>query len=239
MWGLPLAFRNIFNKVKNPTVFKEPQKPKQMRTCIDLSKWNSTHPSQDGRDVNWNEIANNIPMIDAAIFRASEGATNADPSFQRYVMGAISKGIPWGAYHFATWNSSDEVKDATEEARFFIKTLKTVPLPTYKIWLDTETNKKNIILTPPELQRYIETFFAELDAQGYHNYGLYASPGFVNQFYPDGHPFGTLPLWVANYTNKPQPKIPKGWNTYELWQYSDQGIVKGIKTRVDLNRFHP
>lgn len=236
MWGVPLIFRRAIQAIKPKP---QPPKPKKMRHAIDLSKWNSTHPSQDGRDVNWNEIAQNVPMIDAAIFKASEGSNKVDPAFQRYVIGAVSKEIPWGAYHFATWNSNDEVADATQEARHFLKTLKTVPYPTYKIWLDVETNKTNIILNPQELVRYIQTFFAELEAQGYPNYGLYGSRGFLDSFLPRNHPFGQIPLWIAHYTNKPQPTLPHGWNTYELWQYTDQGICRGIKTRADLNRFAP
>lgn len=239
MGGIPLGFRNILNKIKNPTVLKEPIKPKKMRTAIDISKWNSQRASQDGSDVNWNQIAQNVPMIDAAIFKASEGSNKVDPAFQKYVMGAISKGVPFGFYHFATWNDNDEVSDATQEARHFLKTIKSVPYPTYKIWLDVETNKTNIILTPPELVRYIQTFFAELEAQCYPNYGLYGSRGFLDSFLPSNHPFGNIPLWIAHYTAKPKPTLPRGWSTYELWQYTDQGTVSGIKTRVDLNRFAP
>lgn len=47
---------------------------------------------------------------------------------------------------------------------------------------------------------------------------------------------GRFPLWVANYTKRSKPIMPKGWKDYVLWQYTDKGRVPGIRSSVDFNR---
>jgi nucleoid-associated protein YgaU len=49
--------------------------------------------------------------------------------------------------------------------------------------------------------------------------------------------FSEYPLWIAHYTEKPRPRLPKGWKRWTLWQYTDQGRVSGIGGRCDLDRF--
>ncbi len=55
--------------------------------------------------------------------------------------------------------------------------------------------------------------------------------------------FGEWPLWVASYRNDP-PLLPVGpagepapWKTWTIHQHSNKGIVAGIRSPVDLNRF--
>jgi len=197
--------------------------------AIDISKWNGT--------VDFKAMQSNVPKVDLVIIRASEGDKNADPKLQGYVNGCNKYGFPINVYHFATWNDSDEVGDSTKEAQFLIKCLDKAGLPrTTKVWLDTESNKTNIILSREEMKRYIETFFEVLRQNGWNDYGIYAGKGFVSAFYPLPNPFGNIDLWVASYNGKTKPTMPPGWNKYYLWQYTDKGTVKGIKTQVDLNR---
>lgn len=44
------------------------------------------------------------------------------------------------------------------------------------------------------------------------------------------------PLWVANYTSRSKPLMPKQWQEYALWQYSKKGTIAGINGAVDFNR---
>lgn len=45
------------------------------------------------------------------------------------------------------------------------------------------------------------------------------------------------PLWVARYTSAEDPGTPKSWQSagWSVWQYSCEGEVPGIETKVDLN----
>ena len=51
-----------------------------------------------------------------------------------------------------------------------------------------------------------------------------------------------LQKWVANYENPLGPRLPDGWETYLLWQYSEtgSGAYYGCGSiHVDLNRWNP
>jgi lysozyme len=43
------------------------------------------------------------------------------------------------------------------------------------------------------------------------------------------------PLWIADYRYKPEVPLP--WEEWAFWQYTNQGLVRGIGNKVDLNRF--
>lgn len=193
---------------------------------IDVSKWNGK--------IRWNEVATNEEKVDFAIIRSTEGVGNRDPMLVRNVAGAINAGIPWTCYHFATWNKKDAVEDATEEANEFIEVINALGTkPSMKLVLDTESNKDKIILTPPEVVVYIKTFESVLLSAGY-EMRLYIGNGFVDGKLPKNHGLGYLDLWLTHFNKK--PRIPNGWKEYWAWQYTEEGRVKGIDTKVDLNR---
>jgi lysozyme len=50
--------------------------------------------------------------------------------------------------------------------------------------------------------------------------------------------FGDYPLWLAEYTSAPMPRIPGGWKTWTFWQYSQDGRIDGVDGAVDLDRFN-
>lgn len=203
-------------------------KPKAM-FAIDISKWNGK--------VDFEALRFNSPKVDLVIIRCSEGNKNADPMFATNVRGCKAEGFLWQVYHFCTWNDADEVKDATGEAKFLISQLEAVNAPKdTRFWIDTESNKTNIILSRAEMGIYLDTFINVMAAAGYTNPGIYGGKGFISSFYPLNHKYGNLPLWVASYNGKTKPTMPPGWKTYELWQYTDKGQVKGVKTACDLNR---
>lgn len=46
------------------------------------------------------------------------------------------------------------------------------------------------------------------------------------------------PLWHAQYTTEPCPRIPPPWTDWAFWQYTSKGRVAGIAGDVDLDRWH-
>lgn len=46
------------------------------------------------------------------------------------------------------------------------------------------------------------------------------------------------PLWLAQHTNAPAPKVPLPWSVCVVWQYSRTGDIGG-KSPIDLNRWGP
>lgn len=184
--------------------------------------------------IDWAKVATNIPRIDAAILKATEGSTHYDKKFSANVAGCEKNNIPWGAYHFATWNNQDVRTDAIAEASFFIKRVKEVGKPKLPMVLDVETNKP-LNLSKDQVYLYIKTFIAELVAAGY-DFAIYSSPGFLESYLPTDHKLGSSKLWIAHYTKKPAPRIPFGWKNVWLWQFTDQGKCDGVRTACDLNK---
>ena len=198
-------------------------------------RMNGIDISHNNGIVDWNRVAKqNVPVVDFAILKATEGATTVDKKFAINAEGCIKNGIRWGAYHFATWNMKDVVADARQEAAHFISRVKSVGKPDLPMVLDVETNKP-LTLTRKEVLLFITTFVQELVAAGY-DFALYSSPGFLNSYLPEDHNLGSWKLWLAHYTNKPEPRLPFGWKKYWIWQYTDKGQVKGVATLCDMNR---
>lgn len=46
--------------------------------------------------------------------------------------------------------------------------------------------------------------------------------------------FKDYQIWVAGYSDSPPSSAPNSW---QFWQYTDQGAVNGIHGRVDRNAF--
>lgn len=192
---------------------------------IDVSHHNGT--------IDWNKVKQDTQNIVGAIIKSSEGATGVSNKFYANVQGCINAGLPWSAYHFATWNDENEERDATQEAEHFLKTVKKAGgKPGLPLVLDVESNNP-IPYTKDEMVVFVKTFVDRVIKDGY-DIAIYASPGFLNLYFPKNHPFVNLPLWVADYTGAINP-VP-GWTKYWLHQYSEKGKVQGIKTNVDMNK---
>lgn len=189
---------------------------------IDISKWNGI--------IDFAKLKKNVELV---IIKASEGIGTADKKFKEYVAGCVTNNIPWGAYHFATFNSQDVAKDAATEAYFFINTIKATGQKPVVMVLDTETNDTKLPINGNKLESYCSIFLSILEREGF-NAAIYMSPGF-SWFLPKTHKLGKYKLWVADY-NEPINPI-NGWKKPWLHQYTDKGTVPGINTKVDLNKF--
>lgn len=182
--------------------------------------------------IDWAKVATNVPKVDGAILKASEGATGKDIKFLENVLGCVKNNIPWGAYHFATWNDENEKKDAAQEAAHFISRIKQAGKPSLPVVLDIESNNP-IPYTKQEMVDYVQTFTNAISEAGY-EVAIYGSPGFLNSYLPTDHPFTDIKLWVADYTGAINP-VP-GWKNIWLHQYTQDGRCAGVVTNCDLNR---
>lgn len=183
--------------------------------------------------VKWGEVAKNSIKVDFAILKATEGVTVQDRQFLNNVIGCRANGIPWSAYHFATFNSKNMVTDAKAEAAAFIKRVRMAAgKPDLPLVLDIESNKP-LPYTREEINLYTQTFLNEVQGAGY-RVAIYSSPGFLNSYLPPNHQFGKYPLWVADYTNEINKVM--GWKSYWIHQYTDKGKCMGVATACDLNR---
>ncbi len=160
--------------------------------------------------------------------KATEGLTSKDPSFASHYAGARSVGIPVGAYHYFKPSASPEA-----QAAHFLKTANLKPGDLLPV-LDLESRIKK-----PTQERVNDALtFLKVVADKIGRLPiLYTGPAFLNEL-NNPQEFYNYPLWLANYRRK-GPKVPPPWNTWNFWQYSDEGQISGINAdAVDYDLFN-
>lgn len=188
---------------------------------IDISHY------QNREDIDWENltIANGTIPLKFIVLRATMGTKSKDKHYQHYWKKAKKHQLIRGAYHFYRPN-----EDPVKQANNFISSVKLsegdlIPIldiekePTQisneklienlKIWLD-------IVEKEYGRKPIIYTF--------YHYYKDYLRGNFED-----------YPVWLANYNDVPEPSEEDQW---KIWQFTENGIVQGIKTKVDLNIFN-
>ena len=185
---------------------------------IDISKYQ--------QDIVWDEVT-----VDFIYIKASEGQDFIDLSAEAHGLAAQAAGKKFGYYHFATPKEGD----AKLEARDFVKALNSLPVGTLPPVLDLEQNKTN--LTKAKMEQWSHDFLEEvLLLTGVKCALIYGSPGFLDSNLPADHTLGKYGLWLAHYTTRPEPRLPKGWDSYLIWQHTDKGVAAGFPKPVDMNR---
>jgi len=187
--------------------------------------------------VDWKKVAASGRTF--AIIKATQGLTRNDPVAMAHATGAKAAGLKIGYYHFANINNAPD-----KEALHFHEVVKTLPKPDLYPVLDIETNndsdkaKQQGVkpLTPIQIQEWIKNYIAALAKLGYAKTVIYSYRPFLDVNLPANHPFGSNPLWIAQYNKNAAPKLPRGWKDYVIWQYSGTGKLDGVPVPIDLNR---
>jgi lysozyme len=174
--------------------------------------------------IPWPEVA--AGEHDFAFTLGTAGLTFLDPLFDYHWTHLRRNGLRRGVYHFFVLHD-----DAEEQARFFID---NVPLTVGDLRpvVDIETLGDD---PPADVAGRLATFVRLLEE----HYGakpiIYTGPVFWDTYVSDA--FGEHPLWIAEY-GVDAPRIPKGWETWHLWQWKGNATVGTTKRVVDLNRFN-
>lgn len=138
------------------------------------------------------------------IHKATQGLKYVDPTYEERRKAAEEEGLLWGAYHFGV---REEGKDQAEHFLELVRNDSQV-LPV----LDIEENGGNSI-TPKQAEYFVNNIH---EATGRLPL-IYGSAYFLKDF---AVPTLTkCPLWLARWG--PEPLLPKGWNNWVLWQYTD------------------
>lgn len=185
---------------------------KHLNIFVDLSHHN--------KNVNFTEAKQD--GISAVILKATEGLDWVDPKYAERKIAAEKENMLWGAYHFGTGSSN-----GTNQAKHFLRTAFTNNAVIRAI-LDIEINSRGKYMSVEQAEdfvRHVQEKTGRLPL-------IYGSAYFLEKY---NTPLLTsCPLWIASYTKKKEPVMPKGWNNWYLWQYTD-GVtgagpyqVKGI-----------
>lgn len=175
--------------------------------------------------IDWHTVADTSTRF--AIIRVAYGAGFKDPRFEENWAGAKEAGLIRGLYQY--YRPSH---DPLEQAQLVIDSIAHDPLRSndLPVVLDFETTEeRSTEAIREDLHIWLQ---AVEDATG--KRPLIYAAAFMQDVL--GDEFSDYPLWVANYTTQ-CPKVPKGWDSWRMWQYTDQGQVDGIVGDVDRNLF--
>lgn len=185
--------------------------------CIDISEWNC--------DIDFNKVKKS--GVTCVILRAGYGKdpNQEDNEFQKYYKQAKAADLNVGAYWYSYATSVDAAK---AEVRNCMKTIqgKEFDLP---VFLDVEEYRQ-AVLPRRTLTDIISAFCDGIKSYGY-DVGMYSAKSMlVDSAYPDELSSKYL-IWIAA-PNTSYSDLP---SYVDLWQYSWNGKVDGIRNDVDLN----
>lgn len=182
---------------------------------------------QNREDIKWDSlsIGNKTIPLEFVVMRATMGNRSADKHFDDFWELAKKHDLIRGAYHFYR---ADE--DPVIQANNFLENVKleSGDLPPI---LDIEkipkrkTNKKLI----EDLKiwcKIVEEAYGEKPI-------IYTYYHYYKDFLKGE--FDDYPLWLANYNDVPIPSPNDEW---DFWQFTENGIVHGINTKVDLDIYN-
>lgn len=188
---------------------------------IDISHY------QRKEDINWDSLSlgNGAVPIEFIVLRATMGNRGADRHFDEFWQKAKGKGLIRGAYHFYR---ADE--DPVLQATNFLENvhLESGDLPPV---LDIEKlpRRKNREKLKEDLK-----LWCKIVEEKYRTKPIIYTYYHYYKDYLKGE-FDDYPLWLANYNDVPAPSPDDNWR---FWQFSENGIVHGINSKVDLNVYN-
>ena len=177
---------------------------------IDVSKHNGA--------VNWSQVASS--GIDFTFIKVGSAKSGVDPQFAANITGAQAAGIRTGVYLYSYATTPEE---AANEANMVLQWIEPYTV-NYPIVFDIEDSCHKG-LSDQQMIDIVNAFCFAIDAAGYYP----AVYSYRNMF------TGKLSIvgwdkWVASYGETCDYN-----NNVCFWQYSSQGSVSGVGSRVDMN----
>ena len=200
------------------------------RLGVDVSTW------QDR--IDWKKVKAagvDFVMIRAGFRGYGSGLLVEDDMFYTNLAGAKAAGLSVGVYFFS--QAINEV-EGVEEASMVLSLLKKYGISIdYPIAFDSEySGAAGNTGRADRLTKAERTAVAVAFCQTIRNGGgipmVYASKSWLENNLSTSA-FSGFYIWLAHYTPDGKPSSYTG--RYEMWQYTSQGSIDGIKGNVDLN----
>jgi GH25 family lysozyme M1 (1,4-beta-N-acetylmuramidase) len=173
--------------------------------------------------IAWAKVKNEI---DFAVLRCGFGGdytSQDDTQWKNNVEACEKYNIPYGVYIYSYATTTDKAKS---EAKHVIRLLKGHK-PDMPVFYDLEEARISI-LGNRKILELAKVFCEEITKAGY-LYGTYANKNWFSNYLTDKW-YDKYPKWLAQYSSKVTYK-----GTYDIWQYTDKGVVAGVKGGVDMN----
>lgn len=179
--------------------------------------------------IDWNILKEQ--GVQFAFIKATEGSSYIDTYFSANVSGAKLAGIPFGAYHFFSFDSSAET-----QAALFIETIgyhegMIMPVIDIELYGEKKTNAPPAEAVLDELDTFVNII--------YEHYGhfplIYTTQRSFDLYI--AYNFPECPIWIRDVYFVPALSDGRAWT---FWQYSDRGVLNGydgIEKHIDMNVF--
>ena len=176
--------------------------------------------------IDWKTVSESYQNIEFVYIKGTEGATYTDPQCLFNAREAKKNGLKIGIYHYFRMTSSPESQFANYKKMMSIANPDLIPM------VDIETGDGYPI---SEVKKNINRFLMLIEKEYGQKPIIYGTNRSYNELCAPE--FNNLLLYIGRYgENKP---IINGPSHYNIWQYSDKAVIKGIEKPADVCRFHP
>ncbi|SHL98386.1 glycoside hydrolase family 25 protein [Chryseobacterium polytrichastri] len=182
---------------------------------------------QNREDIKWDSlsIGNKTIPLEFVVMRATMGNRNADKHFDEFWQQAKKHTLVRGAYHFYRADEDPVIQANNFLANVKLESGDLPPILDIEKIPKRKTNKKLIEDLKVWCKIIEETYGKKPIIYTYYHYYKDFLKG----------EFDDYPLWLANYNDVPTPSPDSNW---DFWQFTENGIVNGINTKVDLNIYN-
>ena len=200
---------------------------------IDVSKFQGT--------IDWAQVAStgiNFAMVRVGYRDSVTGEIKADTNAKYNMQEAEKNGIKVGAYFFSTAvNNTEAVEEADWVANYISKYAITYPVG-YNCEGFENSKSRQYNLTKDDRSKVAMAFLNEVYNKGYTPIFYASKNEMANDTKWNTSSIGSkYKIWMAWY-NQDTSNVANGPSAgfkYDMWQYSNQGDVPGIKGKVDVN----
>lgn len=164
--------------------------------------------------------------IEVIYIKSSQGENIKDPYFDINYENAKANGLKVGFYHFLT---ATNIAEAEQQARFFSSVI-SGKTPDCKLAMDYEVFEG---VSASEINNIAEVFLESVKRLTNKEVIVYSDLSNAQSIF--GRELAqNYPLWIAYYGNYNELNyIDTNWKTWQGVQFSDRGIVPGIRGNVD------
>ena len=185
---------------------------------------------QRTEDIKWDSltIANGAIPLEFVVMRATMGNRKKDRNFDEFWEKAKENHLIRGAYHFYRADEDPEI-----QANNYLESVKLEEGDLRPV-LDIEKiprrkSKEEFIENLKVWLKIVEEKYGEKPI--IYTYYYYYRDNLKGEF-------DDYPIWLANYNDVLTPSEEEEEDDWKIWQFTENGIVKGINTKVDLNIYN-
>ena len=178
--------------------------------------------------INWQRVkATGVKFV---YIKATEGASDVDPDFQRNWKEAGDVGIARGAYHVYSVAADVKKQIGNFENALSLsgESGELAPALDLEVALmsgeDVNAARKDVSTWLQEVKKYSKKRPL-----------IYGSVSLFDGFFSEKIP-ANCSVWLAEYSAGPNLSA-RNWPKWKIWQYSDKAVIDGVVGYVDVHRF--